>query len=1613
MNSTKEKKGLIALSLFLVFCGTIFLLRYSVLTASREVICGLEEHTHSAECYEVITNEDDTSEEVLICEKEEHVHEDACYKQEMPESETQSEESSETQTAADDTQQETKKTVREAESDSKTEEEEEKYFRITDKEFWGYITDVQVQQLKNDKWADLSEDIPIDTDILLTINYDYINPGDLLENNGKIYIEFPNIFKGEELEFDVKSTDGKTIGSVEVFEDHALVTMKTEWLQAQEEAGGKVNGTVPIVVTGIWAEIAENLNDKGTNDFNIGKFDFEIDYEDDLICKLADMSVKKSVSKTVELNDEGAFLTYTLTASLPDDLPVDKVSFMQVVDAFTANEKYIDSYVGIPEKLTDTSDVKDVKETSSSDATSQVQLNEDGTLIWMLGDMEKGETRTLTYKVKLTSDYVTGISDRDITNTATLYSGSYERQSVECDFTPKMEVNVSKESAGYNPVTATIDYTVTIQAKSDNSYPLTQILLEDKLSCSNVKYLSYIEKSFQIDGKDLTEDASLSIDEEAVSFSLQVNKLKPNQTVVITYSVQVDVRLMSTSNETILITNNANVKEDASKTILGKANHTSSIPAKVWNRKMASQEVPEDTPVTMDGNVYSSANTKSDVTSFVVPKGATQYIVVVNEAADWNLSQATFKDAFTPAYLAFSGYVKVEAFDVGSVDTSLSTSEVCDSLSDPVRTAWLKIEGNGTDATSMSFTPAQLGFSNKAQAYKLTYYAVPCGDLDNLSQTSVTNEFTVSGKVYTPDGYTGEGAGELDIPEIKVTASQIVSGGIDFTAEKTGWYFERNGTWPKGEIYWIIKVDGTLQRGSQIIDMPVTSGTGIFKHSFWDDSCVGVYRGSLDGLVAADGSELTDLSQCTNLAYLQGLGLSKLTQGNEYAVSRQGRYQYTVTFEKDISLGVDESIYIILKSEPDSALSITSMEMYKNTLYTRAPGGTSIEQNTATVFGTGHDILYKRDMGNYQYDSLSDSFVYDSTSYSRATMHLDKDQIRATGSGSYMEWMIRIDWFANLDGTYQFTEQLPSGTEFSYMKIFGIAEAYFKEGQLIQSLEIPELENDPDWERQDVTSYPYRMVKDTTYTQKNTKVTIITYYNKKTNQVRFALDNFYSIENPEKPADAWSYGDVEVQIVVRVNNEDQLLSSVATKQSYTNYVTAVDSMKRTETASSTITVNKTTLTKEVEQTGNYNKYNYTLDINPLAEDLNGKSTLTIQDEMEDPLVLDASSIQVYYKKANGTYAQLDDDDWSVQVSKSGTSTKLTLIVPNKKCLQIRYSTSINAPPFTDTAISNKAYFDGYSTKGVVLSTTVSYKQLTATAGAEVKPYLSLSKYDANEMKLLEGATFTLQAGTFEDGQFVASDAQAMTVTATKDGSDIVYKSSDLDYGIVYKLVESEAPSGYVLDTTPVYFVFAKNNGTSTDPDFETYDDLPDSVTVVYSTIYELQMYNSRPQIEFSVQFLGKDGTACDPLPGTYKFGLYTTPNPTVNSKPVATIEVVYRQGEPSPFDSLIFSNLQAGTYSVFELDDDGKPITTNYSTNTISKTFFMVTSTSNKNIALSHSNSKGTVITNRVNQFSLVNTGSSGLDLVYSSGIALMVLAIGCAWIYKRLSNRKLNNIEK
>ena len=63
-----------------LFCAVVLFLTVNTMkreadTLQRIPTCGLEEHTHTADCYDAAGN--------LVCELPEHIHTDACY-QERP-----------------------------------------------------------------------------------------------------------------------------------------------------------------------------------------------------------------------------------------------------------------------------------------------------------------------------------------------------------------------------------------------------------------------------------------------------------------------------------------------------------------------------------------------------------------------------------------------------------------------------------------------------------------------------------------------------------------------------------------------------------------------------------------------------------------------------------------------------------------------------------------------------------------------------------------------------------------------------------------------------------------------------------------------------------------------------------------------------------------------------------------------------------------------------------------------------------------------------------------------------------------------------------------------------------------------------------------------------------------------------------------------------------------------------------------------------------------------------------------------------------------------------------------------------------------------------------------
>lgn len=102
------QKVVSVLACITVFCTTYALILPAItLESSPDVICGMEEHTHTSDCYQrtpvlICENTDPDHEHtdecyqidsVLICGKEEHKHSDACFPKEEPTTEQQAVES--------------------------------------------------------------------------------------------------------------------------------------------------------------------------------------------------------------------------------------------------------------------------------------------------------------------------------------------------------------------------------------------------------------------------------------------------------------------------------------------------------------------------------------------------------------------------------------------------------------------------------------------------------------------------------------------------------------------------------------------------------------------------------------------------------------------------------------------------------------------------------------------------------------------------------------------------------------------------------------------------------------------------------------------------------------------------------------------------------------------------------------------------------------------------------------------------------------------------------------------------------------------------------------------------------------------------------------------------------------------------------------------------------------------------------------------------------------------------------------------------------------------------------------------------------------------------------
>ena len=177
----KWKRITLALSCVVVFC-VVYALTLPAITLEGKTICGMEEHTHTEECYQ---------DEKLVCGKEEHQHTEDCYEKEQQEPVVEDDVSNEPEeTVQPDTTEpsdevETVAEPEESKQDESNEEEQQESTQVTSADFDLSANPSNIQSItlsykdSNGNWVNIDTNgnqiIPGNAKIKLNVDYFNIN----------------------------------------------------------------------------------------------------------------------------------------------------------------------------------------------------------------------------------------------------------------------------------------------------------------------------------------------------------------------------------------------------------------------------------------------------------------------------------------------------------------------------------------------------------------------------------------------------------------------------------------------------------------------------------------------------------------------------------------------------------------------------------------------------------------------------------------------------------------------------------------------------------------------------------------------------------------------------------------------------------------------------------------------------------------------------------------------------------------------------------------------------------------------------------------------------------------------------------------------------------------------------------------------------------------------------------------------------------------------------------------------------------------------------------------------------------------------------------------------
>ena len=317
------------------------------------------------------------------------------------------------------------------------------------------------------------------------------------------------------------------------------------------------------------------------------------------------------------------------------------------------------------------------------------------------------------------------------------------------------------------------------------------------------------------------------------------------------------------------------------------------------------------------------------------------------------------------------------------------------------------------------------------------------------------------------------------------------------------------------------------------------------------------------------------------------------------------------------------------------------------------------------------------------------------------------------------------------------------------------------------------------------------------------------------------------------------------------------------------------------------------------------KINYSVVINPTGDKLlTTSNTLTLTDTLSfEPsdntsADLDLSSIHLYGVTLDTTTGNIVADHTNEIGHDRFTATydspnhTMTVTVPDELACVLEYTYQISYPSSTEVTVKNHANLSGLEEKWV--DTHVVNYDSSATVRFSK---FDLNKVDSNDyLVTLPGATFQLAkwnktTGTFEEVCTLKTNSSGQINFGLLDSSatkEIPTKSSaQLLCSTLYRIVETDAPTGYALSKSPIYLLWgAFSNTTRADAfnaatgeslihDASEYDKWLDCNNVTYlargdiSAVYVPNTANSITVAKHWLDTDGKTELALDKVNSTY------------------------------------------------------------------------------------------------------------------------------------------------